>query len=130
MWLFLNNAMVSVVAHRTMYGHYMVRARLKGDIQRAFPSIKRPGRRILSTPNADYLYRMVVTKAELQAAVHEAVEAIDYTNFKSSIPTGHHVRRTAYHDVWDAMLAAQQREAPGTSCYGARSRMVDLEAGF
>lgn len=116
MWIFLNDAMVSVVRHRKRPGHLMVRARVAGDLQRAFPEID--GRRIRRTPGADYLYRMVITNQELYDGLVDMAMSIDYLNFKDSIAPSDRDRRMAYHAVWDDMLSMQLRMAPGSSRYG------------
>lgn len=113
MWIFLNDAMVSAVAHKTRPGFFMVRARLIGDLERVFPGCK-----VNRTPTADYLFRTVVSRKTLGEALVAAVSRIDYPNFKASVPFGHANRSRAYHQVWDCMLNAQLRESPETSMYG------------
>lgn len=113
MWVFLNDAMVSAVAHRTKPGQLMVRARLPGDLERLFP-----GAKVERTPDADYAYRCTVgrkTFAELLAA---RAESIDYPNFKGSVAGagGSHpnARYRAYHRTWDAMMDGQLEVEPDT----------------
>lgn len=114
MWVFLNHAMLSVVAHRTKPDHLLVRARLKGDLQRAFPGVK-----VQRTPDADYLYRAVVPRWAVAQVLADQVSAIDYPNFKGSIGGAgadpHAATRSrAYHRCWDAMMDAQVGLEPGT----------------
>lgn len=118
MWVFLNDSMVSVVAHRTKPRHLMVRARLEGDLLRLFPG----GVVVERTPDADYAYRCTVTRAKLAKALAARAEAIDYPNFKGSLasargdqsPATMRVRSQAYHRTWDAMMDAQQELEPDT----------------
>lgn len=120
MWIFLNNAMISVVAHRTKPGMVMVRARVKGDIERTFP------RAVVSrTPDADYLYRAEMKQATVAKAIAEAIEDIDYTNFKASIATRDKERYDAYSWVWEEMLQLQDRLEPPV-----RKRLDNLEIQF
>lgn len=118
MWIFLNDAMVSVVRHRKRPGYLLVRARVAGDLKRAFPSID--GRRTRRTPGADYLYRMVIADLELYDGLVDMARSIDYPNFKDSIAPADRERRLAYHAVWDDMLSMQLRAEPGSSRYGRR----------
>lgn len=116
MWVFLNHAMVSVVAHRTKPAHLLVRARLKGDLQRVFPGVK-----VSRTPDADYLYRAVVTRLHVAQVLADLPAAIDYPNFKGSISSARDphaaTRSRAYHRCWDAMMDAQVDLEPGTGGY-------------
>ena len=97
MWVFLNNAMLSIVAQRSQPGTLLVRARSAGDIERVFPDVK-----VSETPTADYRYR-----AEISA---EEVRAIDYPNFKATVRDAG--RLHAYHDVWDVMARYQEVKHP------------------
>jgi hypothetical protein len=118
MWVFLNNAMVSIVAHRTKPDHLLCRARIRGDLQRVFP-----GHRVTRTPDADYLYRCVVSRTEVALELSAAVAAIEYPNFKGSIPASEPPQRArAYHRAWDAMMDAQVDLEPGTGGYLAPTR--------
>lgn len=114
MWVFLNNAMLSAVAHRNKPGHFMVRARLKGDLERVFP-----GATVSRTPSADYVYRCTVSKRKLKDAMEDAIDSIDYPNFKSSIKPADRARSTAYHGVWDVMMDAQRKAEPDSGYGGA-----------
>lgn len=105
MWVFLNNAMLSAVQHRSKPGFLMIRARLAGDLQRVFPRAK-----VQTTPGGDYRFRCVVKRATLEAAMVKAVRSIDYDNFKSSIH-GEPDRSSAYMACWSAMLRAQDAQA-------------------
>jgi len=107
MWVFLNNAFFSVVADRDKPDHLMVRARLRGDLELAFPGVK-----VKTTPDADYRYRASVPRARVAAALAARVHEIDYDNFKDSVAPGDHARHDAYLRVWGAMHAAQVAAAP------------------
>ncbi len=103
MWIFLNDAMFSVVQHRKFTDSLLVRARIKGDIERVFPDAN-----VEHTPYADYAYRSIIGKKEFADKVHCLITDICYDNFKNSIPDGHDVRHNAYMGVWSAMRRAQQ----------------------
>lgn len=104
MWVFMSNAFLSIVAHRTKPGVLLVRARRAGDIRAAFPR-----RGVEVTPAADYRYRAEIPGCEVAAAIARQVCAIDYDNFKGSVHDG--PRHDAYMRVWSAMAAYQHAEA-------------------
>ncbi len=98
MWIFLNDAYLSVVAERGDTGRVLVRSRVERDIQRALPAAE-----VFEDTSADYRYRAFVSKDDLKQALCGAVDRIDYDNFKNSVPdpTRHH----AYMKVWQAMAS-------------------------
>lgn len=101
MWIFLNDAFVSVVAHRRRSDLLMARARLLGDLQRAF------GRCLVwETTSADYRYRAVLTRKRVARAIAEHALSIDYDNFKDSVSED--ARHAAYMRVWEVMSAEQR----------------------
>lgn len=128
MWIFMNDAMLSIVAHRTKPNHLLVRARKAGDIARVFP-----GTRETRTPGADYLYRAVVKREDVAGALFAEVLAIDYPNFKGSVQDRE--RHDAYMDVWRVMHRYQfDGERPplvGDDAFGTiRSGVDDLGRGY
>lgn len=103
MWLFLNNAFVSIVEHRDEPTLLIVRGRIRGDVDRFL------GRKCEAvTPEADYRFRAVVERSEVEAAVVRAVEGIAYANFKRSCVNPRH---DAYLRVWSVMYEWQKTEA-------------------
>jgi hypothetical protein len=101
MWIFLSNAFLSVVQHRDDAAMLLVRARLKGDIERALPGVESQ-----ETPAADYRFRASIPRAKFAARMAELVEDIDYPNFKASVPD--RPRHDAYMRVWEVMLREQR----------------------
>lgn len=109
MWIFLNNAMLSVVAHRTKRNHLLVRARFRGDLERAFPGVPVT---IERTPDADYLYRVLLPRATVARVMADTVKAITYPNFKGSVDHSDTTRKRAYGLVWDVMFREQVKAEP------------------
>ena len=103
MWIFLSDSFLSVVQHKGDPSKLLVRARLKGDIERALPGVVAE-----ETPIADYRYRATVPREKFAARLAALADAIDYTNFKNSVsdPT----RKDAYMTVWGVMLREQDRQ--------------------
>lgn len=95
--------MLSIVVDLFTPGNLLVRARRRGDIERAFPDAV-----VSVTPAADYRYRVSLPREAVAAAMSAQVEAITYRNFKASTPD--HDRHDAYLRVWGAMHAYQQDE--------------------
>jgi hypothetical protein len=111
MWIFLNDAMLSVVVDRDRPERLLVRARAKGDIARAFEGTRGPRIRERKTPKGDYLFRASVTRTRLAAAMARAIDDIDYDNFKASVEQKD--RHDAYMSAWTAMKRFQdEREWP------------------
>lgn len=113
MWILINDAFFSIVdegAHKTgkraprrKSDTLLVRARIKGDIERYFP-----GAKVTRTPERDYLFRATVKRADVEAAIAKAVSGVDYGNFKDSVRDRR--RHDAYAACWTA-LYRYQREA-------------------
>lgn len=104
MWVFLNNAFVSAVQHRANPKTLVVRARLPGDLERLFPDL---ADHVERTPRADYLFRVNVPKARFAKMLKAQVDAIDYDNFKGSVPDK--FRHDTYMGVWSVMWRAQSQ---------------------
>jgi hypothetical protein len=109
MWIFLNDAFLSVVADKAdpTGDRLLVRARRRGDIERVFPDAE-----VFQVAGSDYAQRAWVPRQHVAVALAARVEAIDYPNFKNTISD------SAYHDaamqVWSVMHA-YQRHSSGSS---------------
>jgi hypothetical protein len=104
MWIFLSDSFLSVVQHKDDVSKLLVRARLKGDIERAFPGVTAE-----ETPIADYRYRAIVPREKFAARLAALADGIDYTNFKKSVRD--EARHEAYMNVWGIMLREQDRQS-------------------
>jgi hypothetical protein len=96
MWIFLNNAFLSIVDKGGDGTTLLVRARRSGDIERTFPEAK-----VERTPANDYRFRARLGREVVAAALAEAVRAITYSNFKGSVRELD--RHDAYMGVWEVM---------------------------
>jgi len=103
MWIFLNDAFLSIVAHVDRPDDLLVRARVPGDLERTFP-----GTEVTTTPDADYRYRAVVPRVDVARVLAERAGSIDYPNFKNSIRSDDPERRHACGKVWSVMHALQR----------------------
>lgn len=108
MWVYLNNAFLSIVAHRTKPEFLLVRARLKGDIERVFP-----GAAVSESAHNDYRFRAEVRRAEVGRVFGEKFSSLQYDNFKHSVDEQD--RHDAYVKAWEAMANLQRRRHPDGS---------------
>jgi hypothetical protein len=106
MWIFLNDAFLSVVAHRHEPDMLLVRARARGDIERVFPDAD-----VSHSPDADYAYRATLAREVVARVLAEQVAGITYPNFKSSIKEPD--RHDACMAVWSVMHRFQTDRARG-----------------
>lgn len=97
----MNDSFLSVVAHRHEPDKLLVRARVDGDIERAFP-----GAVVFYTPDNDYPYRATIPRSAVAARLSCLIEGIEYENFKGSVREND--RHYAYSDVWRVMRGLQQ----------------------
>ena len=101
MWLFFPQGFVSVVAHRDNDG-LLVRARNAAHLKALFPEQEQT-----VLPNADYRYRVFVSREALAAVVAEHISEMNYDNYKAAIDDDN------YHDVcmdvWRTMWSDGRR---------------------
>lgn len=100
MWIYCNDAFLSVVEHHDDARLLHVRGRRAGDIEAVFPGVE-----VRHTPHGDYRYRADLERQAVADAVAQRVASIDYTNFKGSVAD--HDRHDAYLDVWQASQRLQ-----------------------
>lgn len=104
MWLFLNDAYLSIVADRDDATRLLVRARFKGDLERVFGRVA-----VQETPTADYRFRAFVPRAAVAERIAKAVDSIAAPNFKASVKEDW--RHDVYLKVWSTLKAAQDQRA-------------------
>ena len=79
MWIQFNNAFLSIVENRDNKLELLVRARVKGDIEKIFPDAD-----VFQDDSADYKYRVFISKAKVAAKMMFKIKDIKYDNFKNS----------------------------------------------
>jgi hypothetical protein len=121
MWVFLNDAMLSMVApdaklldpEQRAADLLMVRARFEGDIERVFATLV-PELKVEATkPDdhaRDYAFRALIPRRAIEDAMVGEVRRIDYQNFKGS--TQEDWRHDVYMRCWTPMKAEQDRRRP------------------
>jgi len=108
MWIFLNDAFLSIVAHVEKPDYLHVRGRLRGDIERVFPDAA-----VTETPDGDYLFRADVLRIDAARALADRTASIAYENFKGSVAPDDQARHRTYLEVWTVMDRYQRRGASG-----------------
>jgi hypothetical protein len=98
MWIFLTDAMLSIVDKGGDGSTLLVRARRREDISRVFPDAQ-----IQKGGGTDYLFRARIDREEVALRLAEAVRGIHYDNFKSAVAEDD--RHDAYLRVWADMAA-------------------------
>jgi hypothetical protein len=113
MWLFTTDGFYSAVEDRDDPSMMVVRARVKQDAftlqdrlqdQRCYVEVKH-------TPDRDYAYRLFVPRLSWATYLQNAVERIDYNNFKDAVHQQQdRDRDIAYGDVWATMWQFQHEQ--------------------
>ena len=93
MWIQFNNAFLSIVENREKTIELLVRARVKGDIEKVFPEAD-----VFEDNNADYKYRAFISKAMVAEKIMLKVTEINYDNFKNSVKEIE--RKKVYGNIW------------------------------
>lgn len=107
MWVFFSDAFVAISKHAKLPDHFMLHARLRGDIEAAFPGMK-----LQVSENAgdtdQYRFSAAISATDLIVAMNDRIDSLARETPREDIPLGH--RNAAYTNVWFAMRAAQARE--------------------
>lgn len=118
MWVFSTTGFYSVVQKSPCKkDEVLVRTRCKEDIEFLAKALEEKHSfkgKILSTPRADYGFRMVVPKESWAAYLTNLVMDLDYGNFKDTIPENDSLRHAAYLTSWRAMFDFQRKKANQT----------------
>ena len=93
MWIQFNNAFLSIVENREKTIELLVRARVKGDIEKVFPEAD-----VFEDNNADYKYRAFISKVIVAEKIMLKVTEINYDNFKNSVKEIE--RKKVYSNIW------------------------------
>ena len=101
MWIQFNNAFLSIVENRENTTELLVRARVKGDIEKVFPEAD-----VFEDNNADYKYRAFISKAIVAEKIMLKVTEINYDNFKNSVKEIE--RKKVYGNIWAELRKFQK----------------------
>ena len=101
MWIQFNNAFLSIVENREKTIELLVRARVKGDIEKVFPEAD-----VFEDNNADYKYRAFISKAIVAEKIMLKVTEINYDNFKNSVKEIE--KKKVYSNIWAELRKFQK----------------------
>ena len=99
----LNNAFFSIVKNRNKENELLVRARIRGDIEKVFPKAN-----TFEDKDADYRYRSFIKTSIVVDKISDEIFKIDYDNFKNSISKDDISRTFAYGNVWKELYKLHQ----------------------
>jgi hypothetical protein len=102
MWIVTNKSFLSAVQDRLDPNIFVVRARIRGDLETFFGD----GIKVIKTEDSDYRFRVFVNKSVFKLKMMEHINSIDYTNFKDSVETKE--RKTWYMQIWYVMYRVQE----------------------
>lgn len=104
MWLMTQYGFFSIVQHKDDAEKYLVRARLRPDLER-LKDLAALTTEIVELKSADYRYRIEIGREEMLRVLKWLGEAINYPNFKNRIADlpDQKDRLSQYHEVWGTM---------------------------
>ena len=105
MWLVLDNSFLSIVKDRDNEDRLLVRARLKGDIEKIFPEAE-----VIEGAGSDYKYRAFIKRDNVSMHLLKKINKINYTNFKSKVASSDKDRAHTYSKIWSIMYQKQEEE--------------------
>lgn len=103
MWIVLNKSFLSIVKNRNDENQLLVRARVKGDIEKVFENAD-----VFEDENADYKYRSYIARKNVADKISDELLKINYDNFKNSVSKDEYNRVNAYMNVWSALNKLQK----------------------
>ncbi len=93
MWVYSDDANISLSRYRDRHGWLMVRARDRASLERLFPTAD-----IVETPEADYRWRTTLCDADVIAAMAVAIAGIEYADDVKNVVGWE--RQPLYRDIW------------------------------
>ena len=93
MWICLNNGFVSAVEDFNDKTRLLIRARRKEHLTDNFHGFD-----VIELDDADYRYRISISKEEYADRIHAKIMNIDYPNFKNSVMDED--LEAMYHKFW------------------------------
>ena len=109
MWVMTTDGFYSAVRDLHDKDYVFVRARRRGDLDNLNEKLN-ASHKIIVNPNADYRYRIRLSKREWGVYMFEYAEDIEYHNFKSAVAKVSREHADAYHHVWNVMYDLQITE--------------------
>lgn len=117
MWIASKHGFFSIVeAQRDSSPHdwrdtLQIRARVRGDLENLIERFDLgTSARIVETPEADYRYRVLVSRSRVADLLCKLAWELDYGNFKGEVGRlpDQRGKLPAYHRIWAEMHAVQE----------------------
>lgn len=108
MWIASKYGFFSIV-QKGGPGQWMVRARVKNDLNILADRMHLPHDRVLTTSGTDYAYRMILTEEEKNLVFIILSDSVDYDNFKDAVKHTPNQKNKvgAYMQIWSIMARMQ-----------------------
>jgi hypothetical protein len=103
MWIITNKSFLSIVEDRTDNTKFVVRARIKGDLEAFFGDFITE---VIESDTSDYRFRVFADKAVVKKKIMDSINSIDYNNFKDSVKSEE--RKAWYTRIWCIMFDVQE----------------------
>lgn len=116
MWIASKLGFFSIVAHREKRGHFLVRARIRGDLENLLSAFRGPSTtatfpvpQIVEMADADYRYRITVRGGDFAGLLLTLEASVDYDNFKNAVQAQPEQREKvpAYLQLWSKLRQLQ-----------------------
>lgn len=131
MWLFTKRGFYSIVEDSLKIGSWQVRARVKVDLENLIQVIGYGGQ-LITTPRADYRYRIVIDAHQLIKIMTTMAKDINYTNFKNEcakrVDQDHNY--DALHEIWGVMYSVQFANLPKVSGKRKKSKGKEVKTKY
>lgn len=112
MWVFSRYGFYSVVRKPSDGGNdvYHLRARVREDLERLKKAAGISGE-IIESKFADYRFRLLLSKEELDRVMLVLADSVDYPNFKDEVAkqAGQRDRLNSYARIWAEMARLQDK---------------------
>lgn len=127
-WIMFTDSFLSIVADPVKPDYLIVRGRIKGDIEKVFPTAK-----AISIAGRDYAFRTTLPRVMVANAIADRVLKTPEMNFKGG--TKEKDRHDAYYRCWNAMADLQEARGHGypyrtTATGKAKKRPVGRKVGY
>jgi len=99
MWVMTSIGFFSATESPTVKNHLQVRARCRADLEALLDRMDARNK-VIRTPKADYLWRIVVRPRTWARWLSTLALDIDYLNFKDEVKRGNPGRAKTYEKVW------------------------------
>ena len=110
MWLFTKYGMYSIVQSSENPNHMLIRSRVRSHLTYLKKTFNLPTD-VITTPKADYRFRLITTRDVAVSIITELAKDIDYSNFKHAAHDHlmDHGYSRALNNVWGEMHELQER---------------------